>query len=100
VSGGSDRQHDAHELPERREAALPDRLLRAITNAENGIARRAAGVSADGVPGALAAYQEIVLLKVGLERETARILSEAADLNVKLIRSAQALRGQTDRTPR
>jgi hypothetical protein len=99
VSEGGDRQQGARELPESREAALPDRLLRAIAKAENGTAHGAAGVPADGGPGALAAYQEIVLLKVALERETARVLGEAADLSVQLVSSAQALRGKTDQDP-
>ena len=100
MSAGGHRQLDARELPESREAALPDRLLHAIAKAENGVAHGAAGVSADGGPGALAAYQEIVLLKVGLERETARILGEAADLSVKLVATALALRGKTGQAPR
>jgi hypothetical protein len=94
VSEGGDRQHQAHELPESRTAALPDRLLHAIAKAQDGVAQGPPGTAASGDPGVLAAYQEIVLLKVGLERETARILSEAAELSVQLISSAEALRGK------
>ena len=100
MSAGGHRQLDAHELPKSGEAALPDRLLEAIAKAENGSVHEVAGVSADRGPSALAAYQEILLLKVGLERETARILSEAAHLSVKLVSSAQVLRGKTDQARR
>jgi hypothetical protein len=100
MSEGGDRLRDAQELPESREAVLPDALLRVIASAENAIAQASTGVSADGDRSAFAAYQEIVLLKVELERETARILAGAAHLSAELVSSAQALHGKTDQALR
>lgn len=73
-------------------------LARDCEGGERDCSRRK-GVSADGDPTAFAAYQEIVVLKVELERETARILSGAAHLGAELVNSAQALRGRTDQAP-
>src|SRR3954453_5680927 len=91
----ADRQREDRGLPEGREVGLPDRFLHAVARAER-IAQGATGVSADGDPEAFAAYQEIVLLKIALETETARILGGAARLAADLVASARALQRNTD----
>jgi hypothetical protein len=83
------------ELPESGDVAIPDRFLHAIARAESWIARGATGAPADDDPELFAAYQEIVLLTIGLERETARILEGAAHLATDLITSALALQRKT-----
>jgi len=95
VSEDGDLHHEDCELPERRDVAIPDRFLRAIARAESWIARGATGIPPDDDPEALAAYQEIVLLKIALERETARVVGGAAQLAADLVTAALALQRKT-----
>jgi hypothetical protein len=61
-----------------------------IADAEKLIGKREAN---DGPDAALTPeYEEIIRLKVMLERETARILSEAARLGAELTEAAEAIR--------
>jgi hypothetical protein len=78
--------------PEGLPVALSDRFARSLAEAERAIAERsssAPGRDATSSP----EYREIVLLKVRLELEAARILSSAARLGAELVDAAEGLWG-------
>jgi hypothetical protein len=83
------------ETPEGLPDAFSHRLARSLANAEKAIAEHPAGAPGRSDPTSSPEYQEIVLLKVGLELEAARILSSAARLGAALVEAADGLRGRT-----
>jgi hypothetical protein len=86
-------------MPREAPTGLPDafshRFARSLANAEKAITKRSAGVPGRGDPTSSPEYREIVLLKVGLELEAARILSSAARLGAALVEAADGLRART-----
>jgi hypothetical protein len=72
-------------------AGLSTRFVRSIAKAESAIAQGRTGVwrSKDGA--SISEYQEIILLKVKLQLETARLMSSAARLSAELVRAAEGL---------
>ncbi len=80
------------EIPEALPAAFSDRFARSLTRAEQALAERPPRSSEGVDPTASLEYREIVLLKVKLELEVARILSSAAELGAELVEAADGLR--------
>jgi hypothetical protein len=89
-------RHASETLP----AALAERFARSIARAERAIAERPVGVGEPADATSSPEYQEIVLLKVKLELEVARILSSAARLGAELAETADGLRRRTEEVPR
>jgi hypothetical protein len=75
-------------------ADLPERFKQSIADAEKLIGEFDAEADHGTNAAATPEYEEIVQLKIKLELETARILSEAARLASELTEAAEALRRQ------
>jgi hypothetical protein len=88
--------HSSETLP----AALSERFARSLASAERAIAERPVGGSEPADATSSPEYQEIVLLKVKLELEVARILSSAARLGADLAETADGLQRRTEEAPR
>lgn len=81
-------------------AAFSDRFGRSLAKAERAIAEVGSeGRSLDDATTS-PEYQEIMLLKVRLELEAARILSTAARLGAELVETAEGLRTSAGAAPR
>ena len=76
------------------DADLPNRLERALADADELVARRAAVGAPGGDLVASREYLEIVQLKMKLELESARMLAGAARIGTELTQAAEVLRRQ------
>jgi hypothetical protein len=77
-------------------ADLPERFKRSIADAEKLIGEFDPEADQSRNAAATPEYEEIVRLKIRLELETARVLSEAARLAAELTEAAEALRRQDE----
>jgi hypothetical protein len=80
--------------------AFSERVASSLVKAEKAIATRASAGSERRDPTSLPEYREIMLLKVKLELESARILSEAGRLGAELVEAADAVRERTGQVQR
>jgi hypothetical protein len=95
VSGAVDVEGVMSQSPDGLAAVFSDRFTRCLSNAEQAIAERSSAVAERQDPASSSAYQEIILLKVRLELESARILASAAKLGTELVQTADGLRRGT-----
>jgi hypothetical protein len=99
IRARADIRHVSRHRSEALPAALAERFARSIARAEGAIAERPAGVGEPADATSSPEYREIVLLKVKLELEVARILSSVARLGAELAETADGLQRRTEGFP-
>jgi hypothetical protein len=80
--------------------AFSERVASSLVKAEKAISTRTSAGPERPDPTSLPEYREIMLLKVKLELESARILSEAGRLGTELVEAADAVRERAGQVQR